>query len=147
MFGIEPQIFRKAFHCKTSFENLILILLQSSESNLLRKGFFKLLESLTLEVQMIIELSVIPIGVGTSLSKYVACVMRVIKESGLKYESHSMATNIECDWDDIMPLVKKCHDELKKMGVERISTSIRISERTDKPYTMEGKIVSLEEKL
>ena len=96
---------------------------------------------------MIIELSVIPIGVGTSLSNYVACVMKVIKESGLKYESHSMATNIECDWEDITPLVKKCHDELKKMGVERISTTVRISERDDKPYTMEGKLKSLDEKL
>jgi uncharacterized protein (TIGR00106 family) len=73
--------------------------------------------------------------------------MKVIQESGLKYESHSMATNIECDWDDITPLVKKCHEELKKMGVERISTSLRISERTDKPYTMEGKMLSLDEKL
>jgi len=96
---------------------------------------------------MIIELSVIPIGVGTSLSEYVACVMKVVKDSGLKYESHSMGTNIECDWDDIIPLVKKCHEELKKMGVERISTSLRISERTDKPYTMEGKMLSLDEKL
>ena len=96
---------------------------------------------------MIIELSVIPIGVGTSLSKYVACVMRVIKESGHNYESHSMATNIECGWDDITPLVKKCHYELKKMGVERISTIIRISERIDKPYTMEGKLKSLDEKM
>lgn len=96
---------------------------------------------------MIIELSVIPIGVGPSLSNYVACVMKVIQDSGLKFESHSMATNIECDWDDITPIVKKCHDELKKMGVERISTTVRISERTDKPYTMEGKMLSLEEKM
>jgi len=96
---------------------------------------------------MIIELSIIPIGVGTSLSKYVACVMRVVQDNGLKYESHSMGTNIECGWDDIVPLIKKCHDELNKMGVERISTSLRISERTDKPYTMEGKMISLEEKL
>jgi uncharacterized protein (TIGR00106 family) len=96
---------------------------------------------------MIIELSVIPIGVGASLSKYVACVMKVIEESGLIYESHSMATNIECDWEDITPLVKKCHDELKKMGVKRISTTVRISERTDKPYTMEGKLKSLEQKM
>ncbi|MEM7007622.1 MAG: MTH1187 family thiamine-binding protein [Thermodesulfobacteriota bacterium] len=96
---------------------------------------------------MIIELSVIPIGVGPSLSEYVACVMKVIKDSGLKYESHSMATNIECEWEDITPLVKRCHDELKKMGVERISSTVRISERVDKPYTMEGKLKSLEEKM
>ncbi|MEQ9620158.1 MAG: MTH1187 family thiamine-binding protein [Deltaproteobacteria bacterium] len=96
---------------------------------------------------MIIELSIIPIGVGTSLSDYVAEVMRVIKESGLRYESHSMGTNIECGWEDIIPLVKKCHDALKGKGVERISTSLRLSERTDKPYTMEGKMKSLDEKL
>ena len=96
---------------------------------------------------MIIELNVIPIGVGTSLSEYIAEVMRVIESSGLKYESHSMGTNIECAWDDISPLVKNCHDALKAKGVERINTTIRISERTDKPYTMEGKMRSLDEKL
>ena len=96
---------------------------------------------------MIIELSVVPIGVGTSLSKYVAAVMKVIEESGLEYESHSMGTNIECEWDDITPLVKKCHDEFKKKGVQRIATTLRISERTDKPYTMSGKMESLEEKM
>jgi uncharacterized protein (TIGR00106 family) len=96
---------------------------------------------------MIIELNVIPIGVGTSLSEYVAEVMRVIESSGLRYESHSMGTNIECDWEDVTPLVKKCHEALKAKGVERISTTVRISERTDKPYTMEGKMKSLGEKL
>ncbi|MFI5321973.1 MAG: MTH1187 family thiamine-binding protein [Thermodesulfobacteriota bacterium] len=96
---------------------------------------------------MIIELSVIPIGVGTSLSEYVAEVMRVIESSGLRYESHSMGTNIECGWDDIIPLVRKCHEALRARGVERISTSLRISERTDKPYTMAGKMKSLGEKL
>ena len=96
---------------------------------------------------MIIELSVIPIGKGVSLSEYVAEVMRVIEASGLPYEPHSMGTNIECGWEDITPLVKKCHDALKAKGVERISTTVRISERTDKPYTMAGKMESLSEKL
>jgi len=96
---------------------------------------------------MIVELSVIPIGVGTSLSEYIALVMRVIRDSGLEYESHSMGTNVECEWEDITPLIKKCHEELRKKGVERISTSLRISERTDKPYTMSGKMRSLEDKL
>ncbi len=96
---------------------------------------------------MIVELSVIPIGVETSLSKYVAEVMKIIESSGLKYESHSMGTNIECGWDDVTPLVRKCHERLSEMGVERISTLLRISDRRDKPYTIEGKMKSLEEKL
>jgi len=92
---------------------------------------------------MIIELSVIPIGKGVSLSEYVADVMKVIESSGFPYESHSMGTNIECGWEDITALVRKCHDALKAKGVERISTTVRISERTDKPYTMAGKMESL----
>lgn len=96
---------------------------------------------------MIFELSVIPIGVGTSLSVYVAEVMRVIKSSGLKYESHSMGTNFEGEWEDALSLVKTCHERLYDMGVERISSVLRISDRRDKPYTMEGKMKSLDEKL
>lgn len=96
---------------------------------------------------MIFELSVIPIGVGTSLSEYVAAVMKEIQSSGLKYESHSMATNIEGDWDEVFPLVKRCHERLYEMGVERISTVLRISDRRDKLYTMEGKLRSLDDKL
>jgi uncharacterized protein (TIGR00106 family) len=97
--------------------------------------------------KMIVELSVIPIGVGTSLSKYIAEVMTVIKESSLKYESHSMGTNIEGDWEEIIPLIKTCHDRLYEKGVERISTILRISDRIDKPYTMQGKMESLQKEL
>ncbi len=96
---------------------------------------------------MIVELIVIPIGVGTSLSNYVAEVIRVIESMGLRYESHSMGTNIECGWDDITPLLRQCHTRLNAMGAARISTVLRISDRYDKPYTMEGKLESLESKL
>src|SRR3972149_2247493 len=99
------------------------------------------------EKTMIVELSIIPIGVGTSLSEYVAMVMKIIQESRLKYESHSMGTNIEGEWDEIMPLIKRCHKGIYKKGVQKISTTLRISERIDKPYTMEGKMESLERKL
>jgi uncharacterized protein (TIGR00106 family) len=108
-------------------------------------GFY--IESKRERGAMIVELSIIPIGVGTSLSEYVAEVMRVIQESGLTYESHSMGTNIEGEWDEVMPLIKECHERLYRMGVKRMSTTLRISDRRDKPYTMRGKMESLEEKL
>lgn len=106
-----------------------------------------LLLNLWEEKTMIVELSIIPIGVGTSLSEYVSMVMKIIQESRLKYESHSMGTNIEGEWDEIMPLIKRCHEGLYQKGVQRISTTLRISDRIDKPYTMEGKMESLERKL
>jgi uncharacterized protein (TIGR00106 family) len=91
---------------------------------------------------MIVELSIIPIGVGTSLSEYIAEVMKIIQESSLKYESHSMGTNVEGEWDEVMPLIKRCHEGLYQKGVLRISTVLRISDRRDKPYAMKGKMES-----
>jgi hypothetical protein len=52
--------------------------------------------------------------------------MRVIEASGLKYESHSMGTNIECGWEDITPLVRKCHEALRAKGVELIDAAPRV---------------------
>lgn len=96
---------------------------------------------------MIFELTVIPLGVGTSLSNYVAEVARIIEESGLRHETHSMGTNIEGELEEVMHLIRRCHERLYEMGVMRISTVLRISDRRDKPYTMAGKMDSLRGKL
>ena len=44
---------------------------------------------------MIFDLSLIPIGIGTSVWEYLVEAIEIIRESGMKYESHSMGTNIE----------------------------------------------------
>ncbi len=96
---------------------------------------------------MIVELTVIPIGVGTSLSRYVAEVVGIVRESGLPYESHSMGTNIECELEEAFEIVRRCRSRLYELGVERMSIVLRISDRRDKPYTIAGKLRSLDEKL
>jgi len=95
---------------------------------------------------MIADLTIFPVGEGTSLSDYVAVVLKVIHESGLKYNLHSMGTNVEGDFDDIMAIVKKCHQELFEKGCQRISTSIKLDDRADKIYSMENKVDVLEKK-
>jgi uncharacterized protein (TIGR00106 family) len=95
--------------------------------------------------KVIAEISFIPIGVGLSLSKYVANALKVIEDSGLKYEFHSMGTNVEGEWKDIIKLIEKCHKELFSMGVQRISTSVKFSIRQDKDPSMESKKKSVKE--
>ena len=92
---------------------------------------------------MIAELTIFPVGEGTSLSDYVAEVLTVIHESGLKYELHSMGTNVEGDLDEIAGVVKKCHEALFAKGCQRIATTIKIDERRDKVYTMTKKPASI----
>lgn len=95
----------------------------------------------------IAEFTIIPIGVGLSLSKYIAVCEEILEESGLSYELHANGTNLEGEWDIVMAAIKACHNKLHAMGVPRIATQIKIGTRTDKPQKMTDKINSVRAKL
>jgi uncharacterized protein (TIGR00106 family) len=46
-------------------------------------------------MKAIVDLCVVPLGVGVSVSEYVAACERVLKEAGLKTQLHAYGTNIE----------------------------------------------------
>jgi uncharacterized protein (TIGR00106 family) len=96
---------------------------------------------------MIVEVSIVPLGVGPSLSAHVAEVVRLIRESGLKAQTHAMGTNIEGEWDEVMALIKTCHDRLLEMGAPRITSTMKVSLRQDKKGSIEQKLGSLEQHL
>jgi len=98
-------------------------------------------------MNVIADLCVIPIGIGTSVSKEIAICERILAEAGLKTKLHAYGTNIEGEWDAVFAAVKRCHEELHRTGVPRISTSMKFGTRIDKPQAMEDKIRSVEEKL
>ncbi len=98
-------------------------------------------------MKVIVDLCVVPIGVGVSLAKYIAACERVITEAGLKSQLHANGTDIEGEWDDVFAAVKRCHEVVHKMGAPRIVTSMRINSRVDKEQSMEDKINSVEEQL
>lgn len=98
-------------------------------------------------MKVIVDLCVIPIGVGVSLSPYVAACEKVLSEAGLKIQLHANGTNIEGEWDEVFDAIKKCHEVLHDMSVPRISTSIKVGTRIDRPQTMEDKIESVQAKL
>ena len=98
-------------------------------------------------MKVIADVCIIPIGVGTSVSREVTVCERILAEAGLRTKLHAYGTNVEGDWDTVFAAIRRCHDVLHEMGVPRISTQIRVGTRTDKPQTMEDKIRSVEEKL
>ena len=57
-------------------------------------------------MQVILDLCVVPLGVGVSVSRYVAECHRVLQEAGLKHQLHAYGTNIEGEWDEVMAAVK-----------------------------------------
>jgi uncharacterized protein (TIGR00106 family) len=98
-------------------------------------------------MKAIADFCIVPIGVGVSLSKYVAACEAVIRDSGLKVQLHAYGTNVEGEWDVVMAVLKRCHEVVHEMGAPRITTTVKIGTRVDREQTMEDKVESVETRL
>ena len=98
-------------------------------------------------MKVIADLTVLPIGVGISLSPYVAACEKVLNEAGLEPRLHAYGTNIEGEWDDVFAAIKRCHDVLHEMGAPRVSSVIKAGTRTDRAQSMDDKVRSVEQKM
>lgn len=97
-------------------------------------------------MNVILDLCVVPMGVGLSVSRYIAICEREIKACGLEPHLHAYGTTIEGDWDRVLGAVKRCHEVLHREGVPRISTTIKLGTRTDRTQTVADKVRSVREK-
>jgi uncharacterized protein (TIGR00106 family) len=95
---------------------------------------------------MLAEFSVVPIGKNVSLSRYVAKSLDIIDKSGLSYRINPMGTVVEGSWEEVMGLIKKCHDTLLEDS-ERLLTSIKIDDRKGMTNALDRKVKSVEEKV
>lgn len=98
-------------------------------------------------MKAIADVCVVPIGVGVSVSEYVAVCERIFRDAGLDPQLHAYGTNVEGEWDAVMSAIRRCHERIHEMSAPRISTSIRIGTRTDREQTMRDKIESVTSKL
>lgn len=98
-------------------------------------------------MRVIADVMIAPIGVGVSVSKYVAECQKIFEEAGLNPQLHGYGTNIEGEWEKVFAAIKKAHELLHKMGVPRISSDLRFGTRIDKSQTIRDKINSVKVKL
>lgn len=96
----------------------------------------------------IVFVTVAPLGTATtSLSRYVAGVEKVVRESGLSAQLTAMGTIIEGDLDAILSVVRRMHEVPFGEGAKRVSTLIKIDDRRDGAHSIAGKVRSVMEKL
>jgi uncharacterized protein (TIGR00106 family) len=98
-------------------------------------------------MKVIADLCVVPIGVGVSVSSYIAACQKVLEDAGLEIRLHAYGTNIEGEWDDVFAAIKRCHEVVHEMGAPRIHTNIKCGTRTDRDQTMREKVESVTRKL
>jgi uncharacterized protein (TIGR00106 family) len=98
-------------------------------------------------VKTLADLSLVPLGVGVSVSKYVAACEKVLTEAGLSPQLHAYGTNVEGEWDAVMAALKRCHEKVHEMGAPRISTVVKIGTRVDRDQSLQDKVRSVREKM
>ncbi len=91
-----------------------------------------------------IDLCVIPIGAGVSLSPYLAACKEIIKQTGLDYEMGPNGTAIEGEWEEVFSCVKACHEAVHQIGATRIYTTLKVNTRIDKRQSFRDKVKSVE---
>ncbi len=97
----------------------------------------------------IVEVTIVPLGTSSpSISSYVAACHKVLAGAdGIEYQLTPMSTIIEGNLERIIEIIKQLHEVPFSAGALRVSTTIRIDDRRDKPITMEGKLQSVMDRL
>ena len=94
------------------------------------------------KLTIIAEISIFPVGEGTSLSPYVKKAFEAIRSvEGLKLQVTPMCTILEAtDLEQILEAFKRAHKAVKEAGAKRIVAHLKIDDRLDKPRSMEDKV-------
>jgi uncharacterized protein (TIGR00106 family) len=94
---------------------------------------------------IISQLSIAPVGVGTSLSKYVKIAIEVLRRNDINFQNNDMATVIETkDLETLFRVVAEAHQAVLDAGAKRVITELKIDDRRDKNVIIGTKIKSLE---
>jgi len=93
---------------------------------------------------IIAQLSIAPVGAGTSLHNYVQIVIDILQKEQVTFKTNAMATIIETkDLSTLFSLVQKAHIAVLNAGAKRVITELKIDDRRDKKVTMDTKLNSL----
>lgn len=91
----------------------------------------------------LVAVAIAPFGEGEELSEYVAEVIRVIRDSGLPYNTTSMFTEIEGEYNEVMQVVKDATFVLAERGI-RTEIILKADIRPGHTNTMTSKVAKID---
>jgi uncharacterized protein (TIGR00106 family) len=92
---------------------------------------------------MLVELSITPLGRGTHLSQDLAPILKIIDDSGIRYALTPSGTCLEGGWDEVMALIKQCHQQARKSSAH-VMTTVRIEDEEGSADKLTENIASVE---
>ena len=97
----------------------------------------------------IAAVSLSPLGVGISVSRYVAVALRVLEaQDRVRWQLDSMFTTLEGEPEDLFAVIREMQEAIFEAGAQRVGTVIKMDERRDRSgISMESKVESALSKL
>jgi len=90
---------------------------------------------------IVADFSIVPMGTGTSASRYIRAVYEMLEEMGARYMPGPMSTALETDnLTQLFEIIEHANEMLAGMGVGRMITTVRIDYRLDKDISMDSKL-------
>ena len=94
---------------------------------------------------MLVELSILPLVGDGHHSDELAEVLKLIDSYGLPYQLTPTATCIEGEWNEVMELVRQCHDRVRSRS-SHVVTFIKIEDEEGVNDKLTRNISSVEQK-
>lgn len=95
----------------------------------------------------IAAVSISPMGVGLSVSEYVAAAIEVLEaQERVVWQLDSMFTTLEGEPEDLFDVIQAMQEAVFAAGAERVGTVIKMDDRRDRSVSMADKVASVEAK-
>lgn len=91
------------------------------------------------------DISVVPIGAGASLTRFVAECEQTLAAAGLSPHLHSFGTEVEGDWETVTAAIGDCHQRLHALGAPRVLTTVKLLTRTDREPSLSAPVRHVEQ--
>ena len=95
---------------------------------------------------VLLEMSIVPMSLGDSISQYVAECVDLVDQSGLEYELHAMGTIVEGELPEVMQLMQRCIEKMAEHS-DRVTCTAKLDFRRGKQGRLTAKVDSVEQKL
>lgn len=95
---------------------------------------------------MLFEMTLVPVGSDAHVSDEIASAIKIVEAAGLPFQLTPSATCIEGDWDEVMPIIQRCHQNLRRHA-PHVVTLIKVEDEEDADNMLEKNVASVEEKV
>jgi uncharacterized protein (TIGR00106 family) len=95
---------------------------------------------------MLVDLSIVPLNGNEHTSDEIARALSIIEASGVRYELTPAGTCLEGSWEEVMPVIERCHREVRKHA-PHVVTLIKIEDDEGSSNKLSDNVESVRRKM